>query len=71
MVLVLLKRFDNAIEAALARSFLDSEGISSFVFDGAHQYGGPASISIPARLMVAEEDLEDAARVLRDADGAG
>jgi hypothetical protein len=34
MALALLKRFDSSIEASLARSFLENEGIISFLFDG-------------------------------------
>ena len=66
MALVLLKRFDSSIDAELARSFLASEGIMSFLFDGQSQWNAAPPVSIPVRLMVAEEDLEGAGRVLRD-----
>jgi len=68
MALVVLKRFDNSIEAALARSFLASEGIMSFLFDVENQWDTYPRISIPVRLMVAEEDLDDAALLLRRAE---
>ena len=71
MALVLLKRFDSAIEAALARSFLASEGVMSFLFDVENQWDTYPRISIPVRLMVAEEDLDDAALLLRQADANG
>jgi len=68
MALVVLKRFDNSIEAALARSFLASEGIMSFLFDVENQWDTYPRISIPVRLMVAEEDLDEAAFLLRRTD---
>ncbi len=68
MALVLLKRFDSAIEASLARSYLASEGIMSFLFDVENQWDTGMRIPVPVRLMVTEEDRDDAARLLRDAD---
>jgi len=71
MALVVLKRFESAIEASLARSFLASEGITSFLFDVENQWDTYPRISIPVRLMVAEEDLDEAALLLRGADAKG
>jgi len=68
MALVVLKRFDSSIEAALAHSFLESEGLMSFLFDVENQWDTFPRISIPVRLMVAEEDLDEAAFLLRQAD---
>jgi len=62
---------DSSIEASLARSFLENEGIISFLFDGQSQWTAAPPVSIPTRLMVAEEDLEEAVRLLRDADARG
>lgn len=63
MGLVELARFDNRIEAELARLNLDAEGIDAVLFDAEmHSYGwGPM---MPIRLMVLEEDLADARRLL-------
>jgi len=68
MALVVLKRFNSAIEASLARSFLASEGVTSFLFDVENQWDTYPRVSIPVRLMVAEEDLDDAALLLRRAE---
>jgi hypothetical protein len=68
MALVILKRFGSAIEASLARSFLASEGIRSFLFDVENQWDTYPRYAIPVRLMVAEEDLDEAALLLRQAD---
>ena len=68
MALVLLERFDNAVEAALARSFLQSHGIMSFLFDVENDWGTYPRIAVPVRLMVGEENLDEAVRLLRDAD---
>jgi len=63
MSLVELARFDNRVEADLARLNLEAEGIEAVLFDAdMHSFGwGPI---MPIRLMVLEEDLEDARRLL-------
>jgi hypothetical protein len=61
--LVELARFDNRIEAEVARLNLEAEGIDAVLFDAeiSHFYGG---WFLPIRLMVLEEQLEDARAVL-------
>ena len=63
MSLVELARFDNRVEADLARLNLKAEGIEAVLFDAdMHSFGwGPI---MPIRLMVLEEDLVDARRLL-------
>lgn len=63
MSLVELARFDNRIEAELARLNLEGEGIDCVLFDAEmNSFGwGPM---MPIRLMVLEGDLADARRVL-------
>ena len=63
MALVELARFNNRIEADLARLYLDSEGIEAILFDAEmNSYGwGPM---MPVRLMVIDEDLADAMSAL-------
>jgi hypothetical protein len=63
MSLVELARFDNRVEADLARLNLKAEGIEAVLFDAdMHSFGwGPI---MPIRLMVLEEDLADARRLL-------
>lgn len=68
MALVVLKRFASSIEASLARSFLVSEGVMSFLFDVENEWFTTPRITMPVRLMVAEEDLDEAALLLRRAD---
>lgn len=61
MALVEVHRFQTPVEADLARLHLANAGIESFVFDGANLYAG---IATGIRLMVDEEDLADAEKVL-------
>ena len=65
MSLVELARFENRIEAELARLALEAEGIDAVLFDAdMHSFGwGPM---IPVRLMVLDDDLSDAREVLQD-----
>jgi len=63
MALVELARFNNRIEADLARLYLDSKGIDAVLFDAEmNSYGwGPM---MPVRLMVLDEDLDEAKQSL-------
>lgn len=56
-------RFSSRIEADLARLYLGSEGIEAILFDTEinYFYGG---LFLPVRLMVLDEDLDDALRLL-------
>ena len=66
MSLVELARFDNRIAAELARLNLEADGIDAVLFDAEmNSYGwGPM---MPIRLMVIEEDLAEARRLLLSA----
>ena len=66
MALVELQRFYTSFEASIVRSALDSEGVESFVFDGEMNWGGLDG-AVPTRLMVHEDDLEEARRILAEA----
>jgi hypothetical protein len=61
--LVELARFDNRIEAELARLNLESEGIDAVLFDAEMSSFGWGPM-MPIRLMVLEEDLADARKLL-------
>jgi len=61
--LVELARFDNRIEAELARLNLESEGIDAVLFDAEMRSFGWGPM-MPIRLMVLEEDLADARKLL-------
>ena len=63
MSLVEIARFDNRVEAELARLNLAAEGVEAVLFDAEmNGYGwGPM---MPIRLMVLEEDLPEAQRLI-------
>lgn len=64
--MVTLRAFSSPAEAALAKSLLDDHGIvSSLADENSWLYGG-APFAMPVRLLVAEQQLEEAARILKD-----
>jgi hypothetical protein len=63
MALVEAARFYNSLEAGVARSRLESEGIDSVLFDVEMNWGGLDGV-VPVRLMVDEDDLAMARRSL-------
>ena len=56
--------FVTPVEAELARIYLESYGISSVVFDA--QMAPYVILPIGIRLMVLDEDLPEARKLLRD-----
>ena len=70
MSLVELARFATRIEADLARLHLEAEGIDTILFDAEANsfFGGGGLASV--RLMVLDEDREDALALL-EADRSG
>lgn len=65
--LVEAARFNWAYQAELARTFLESHGISAIVFDGASSlYSDGATTGV--RLMVLEEDAPSAGDLMKDYD---
>lgn len=58
-------RFNNRVEADLARLYLQSEGVEAVLFDTEinYFYGG---LFMPVRLMVLDEDLTRARRLLNE-----
>ena len=63
MALVEAARFYNGFEAGLAQSRLSADGLDSFIFDLEMNWGGLDGV-VPVRLMVDEEDLAQARRLL-------
>jgi putative signal transducing protein len=63
--LVEAARFNTRVEADLARLYLESEGVDSVLFDTEvnYFYGG---LFLPVRLMVLDEDLILARRLLAE-----
>jgi hypothetical protein len=64
MSLVELARYGTRVEADLARLALDAEGIEAVLFDAEANsfFGGGGLIGV--RLMVLEEALDEAAKLL-------
>lgn len=56
--------FYNSFEAGLAQSRLESEGIDSVLFDMNVAMGDGISLLVPIRLMVDEDDVEEAKAAL-------
>ena len=65
MALVELAKFYNVFEASLAKGRLDAEEIGSVLFDTEMNWGGLDGV-VPVRLMVDEDDLVSARRILDD-----
>ena len=65
MSLVELACYGTRVEAELARLALDAEGIEAVIFDAEANsfFGGGGLIAV--RLMVLEEDLNEAAEILK------
>jgi hypothetical protein len=63
--LVEAARYDTRVEADLARLYLESEGVEAVLFDTEinYFYGG---LFLPFRLMVLDEDLPLAQRLLAE-----
>jgi putative signal transducing protein len=66
--MVTLRAYSNPAEAALAKSLLDDHNIlCSLADENAYLYGG-APFAMPVRIVVADEQAEEADRVLKNAD---
>ncbi len=68
MALVELARFYNPFEASVVRSALDADGIDAILFDTEMNWGGLDGV-VPVRLMVDEDDLGTARRIMARASG--
>jgi hypothetical protein len=66
--LVEAARFPNRVEADLARLYLEDEDIGAILFDADinNVFGWFYALVLPVRLMVLDEDLAEAHRLLRD-----
>lgn len=54
--------------AEIARTFLESHGLGAVTFDGGMNIADSAAFAIPVRLMVLDEDYDEAAKLLIEAD---
>ncbi len=68
MALVELARYPSSMAAEIARSFLESHGIGAVTFDGGMNIADSAAFAIPVRLMVLDEDYDEARELLTGAD---
>ncbi len=66
--LVELAHYSTNVEADLARLYLESEGVHAVLFDTGHNslYGSLGNLFMPIRLMVLDEDLDEARELLED-----
>jgi hypothetical protein len=67
MALVLLRSFSTSMEAAMARSRLAAEGLAAYLFDVEGEWDTAARAGLQVRMLVAEEDFEEAAAILAEA----
>jgi hypothetical protein len=65
MALVELAKYYNVFEASLVKGRLDAADVTSILFDTEMNWGGLDGV-VPVRLMVDEDDLAFARRVLAD-----
>jgi len=65
MALVELARYYNVYEASLVKGRLDAADIMSILFDTEMNWGGLDGV-VPVRLMVDEDDLALARRVIAE-----
>ena len=66
--LVEAARYSTRVEADLARLYLESEGVEAVLFDADihNAFGWFYALMLPVRLMVLDEDLAEARRLLSD-----
>lgn len=64
--LVEIARYPNRVEADLARLYLEGEGIGAVLFDADinNVFGWFYALMLPVRLMVLDEDLAEAHKLL-------
>lgn len=66
MELITIKTFDNITSLGLVQSYLESEGIESYIKDEhlGQVYSGAGISSLRIKLQVREEDVESAIQIL-------
>jgi Putative prokaryotic signal transducing protein len=68
VALVEVARYPSQMAAEIARSFLESHGVGAVTFDGGMNIADSAAFAIPVRLMVLDEDRDEAHILLSEAD---
>lgn len=64
--MVTLRTYPNAIEAGMAKSRLDNRNITCSLADEASNLYGGAPFAMPIRLLVADDQVEEARRILEE-----
>ena len=64
MSLVELRRFSKRIDGEIARTYLESEGVHAIIFDAGLNILEGGGLATAIRLMVLDEDYDDALRLL-------
>jgi len=64
--LVEAARFGNSLDAGVALSRLQADGLHCVLFDSGFSGVEAVGLFIPVRLMVLDEDLEEARAILGD-----
>ncbi len=70
MALVELARFSSGIEGQIVRSRLEADGIPAVCFDTGMNIAESVGIMIPVRVMVDDDNLEEARAILASCDPA-
>lgn len=66
MSLVELGRFSKRVEGDIARTFLESHGVHAVVFDAGLNIVEGGGLATAVRLMVLDEDYDEALRLLKE-----
>ena len=64
MSLVELRRFSKRIDGEIARTYLESEGVHAIIFDAGLNILEGGGLATAVRLMVLDEDYDEALRLL-------
>lgn len=64
--LVEVARFGNSLDAGVARGRLEAEGLHCVLFDSGFSAVEAVGLFIPVRLMVLDEDFDEARALLAD-----
>ena len=66
MALVELIRLPNGVEAELLRGRLESAGVHAVCFDAGMNIAESVGLLIPVRVMVLDDDLEEARALMHE-----
>ena len=66
MALVEIGRFSKLIDGEIARTFLESNGIGAVIFDSGLNIAEGGGMATAVRLMVLDEDAQEAKALLAD-----